>query len=59
MPKGATRKEANEKLGELEKRLRQGVYVSRKDMPLFSMVADNWLTSKEPNIKYTTHEQYK
>jgi integrase len=27
-------------------------------MPLFSEVADNWLASKEPNIRHTTYEQY-
>jgi integrase len=28
-------------------------------MPSFSEVADAWLSSKEPNIRHTTYEQYK
>jgi len=59
MPKGSTRKDANIKKGELEKRVQHGAYVPVKIMPLFSEVADSWLASKEPNIRHTTYEQYK
>ncbi len=59
MPKGGTRREANEKCGEIEKQVRQESYMSVKDLPRFSEVADTWLASKEPNIRHTTYDQYK
>jgi integrase len=59
MPKGSTKKDANIKKGELERKIQQGAYVPPKSMPLFSEVADSWLASKEPNIRHTTYEQYK
>jgi integrase len=59
MPKGSTRREANEKCGEIEKQVRQESYMSVKDLPRFSEVADTWLASKEPNIRHTTYDQYK
>ena len=59
MPKGSTKKDANIKKGELEKKVRQGAYTPQKEMPLFAEVADSWLASKEPNIRHTTYDQYK
>ena len=59
MPKGSTKKDANIKKGDLEKKVQQGSYTPPKEMPLFAEVADSWLTSKEPNIRHTTYEQYK
>ena len=59
MPKGSTRGDANEKMGELEKKVRQEVYVPPKMMPLFSEVADNWLASKKPNIREGSYQGYK
>ena len=59
MPKGSTRKEANEKCGELEKKIRQGTYTPVKALPSFATVADSWLASKEPTIRHSTYEQYK
>lgn len=59
MPKGTTKKEANEKLGELEKKIRQGSYTPAKDLPTFTKVADAWLASKEPNIRHSTYTLYK
>jgi len=58
MSKGSTRQDANIKKGELEKKVQQGAYLPPKSMPFFSQVADNWLASKEPNIRHTTYEQY-
>jgi integrase len=59
MPEGSTRNEANEKLGEMEKKIRQGVYTPVKELPYFSEVADGYLTSKQASIRHSTHEQYK
>jgi integrase len=59
LPKGITRNEANQKLGEIEKKVGQGVYVGRAGLPHFSEMADTWLASKKPNIRHSTYEQYK
>jgi integrase len=59
MPKGSTKKDANIKKGTLEKKVQQGAFTPPKDLPLFVEVADNWLASKEPNIRHNTYEQYK
>lgn len=59
MPEGSTRNEANEKLGEMEKKIRQGIYTPVKELPYFSEVADSYLTSKQANIRHSTHQQYK
>lgn len=58
MPKGNTRKDANEKMGELEREVRQENYIPPKSIPLFSEVADSWLDSKKSEIRHTTHNQY-
>jgi integrase len=59
MPKGTTKDDANEKLGKVVKKIRRGTYIPRKDLPHFSEVAENWLASKEPNIRHSTYKQYK
>jgi integrase len=59
MPKGTNKSEANEELGRLEKQVRHEAYTPVKKLPVFSEVADSWLASKEPNIRHSTHEQYK
>lgn len=59
MPKGSTKKEANEKCGKIEKKIRQGTYTPIKDMPLFPKVADKWLASREPNLRHNTFRNYK
>jgi integrase len=59
MPKGTSKKKANEELGEIEKKVRHGVWVSVRDLPYFNEFADTWLASKQPNIRHSTHEQYR
>lgn len=58
LPKGTDRKGANEKLGEMERKVRQGAYVPLKSLPVFSDLADSWLSSKQPDLRHTTHENY-
>ena len=58
LPEGTTRNEANEKLGEIEKKIRQGTFTPGREIPLFPEVADKWLASKQSNIRHSTHEQY-
>lgn len=59
MPEGSTKKDANIKKGEIERKVMQETYVPPKQLPRFSEVADSWLASKEPNIRHSTYEQYK
>ncbi len=59
LPKGITRNEANEKLGEIEKKIRQGTFTPVRELPLFPEVADRWLSSKESSIRHSTHDQYR
>lgn len=58
MPKGSSRKDANIKKGELEKDVQRKTYIAPKDLPLFSTVADDWLTSKI-SIRDNTKRGYK
>lgn len=58
LPKRTTRNEANEKLGEIEKKIRQGAFIAVRELPRFSAVAGAWLASKEPNIRYSTYRGY-
>jgi integrase len=59
LPTGTTKKAANEKLGEIEKKIRQGTWVSARELPCFNEFADTWLASKEANIRCSTYQQYK
>jgi integrase len=59
MPKGSTQRDANEKCGELEKLVRRQPYTPAKQLALFSGVADSWLASKKPDLRHTTHDQYR
>jgi integrase len=54
-----TRNEANEKLGEVEKKIRQGAFTAVRELPRFSAVAGSWLASREPNIRHSTYASYK
>jgi integrase len=58
LPKGTTRNEANQKLGEIEKKVAGGIEVASKKPPRFSEVAHKWLASKEPNIRDSTYAMY-
>ncbi|MFB3886328.1 MAG: tyrosine-type recombinase/integrase [Thermodesulfobacteriota bacterium] len=59
MPKRTSKRKANEKLGEIEKKVRHGTWVSLRELPHFNEFADTWLASKEANIRHSTHEQYR
>jgi integrase len=58
MPKGATKKEADEELDNYKDQVRKGIYVSDKKVPLFSEVAREWIEFKKPNLRETTWEVY-
>lgn len=59
MPEGTKKDEAIDELAKILKKVAHGTYTPVKSIPLFPEVADSWLDSKEPNIRHSTHEQYK
>jgi integrase len=58
MPKGTTKKKAKEKLREIEDKLKRGVFLPEKRIPLFKKVANDWLEYKKPNIRNSTWRKY-
>jgi integrase len=59
MPKGTTKKEAQQKLGEMIKLVHTGAHRSPKEIPLFKDVAASWLNSKEVVVRYSTMKLYR
>jgi len=55
---GTTKKAAKEKLREIEDQLQTGTYISDKKVPLFSVVAIDWLKHKKPNLRKSTYNVY-
>jgi integrase len=58
MPKGSSRKDANIKKGELEKKVQKKNYRAPETLPLFGVVADDWLASKV-NVRENTKDSYR
>ncbi|MFZ0930742.1 MAG: site-specific integrase, partial [Syntrophobacteraceae bacterium] len=58
LPDGTTKKEAKEALAEIEKQVKHGTYMPSRVIPVFSAIADAWLTSKKPSLRKSTHQQY-
>jgi hypothetical protein len=50
MPKGSKKKDAKDKLLEIEDQLAKGIYIPENKIPTFKQVADDWLEYKKPNI---------
>lgn len=59
LPKGSTKKNAKEKLREIEERLGKGTWTPEKKIPVFSKVYEDWLEFKKPNVRYSTLRKYK
>lgn len=59
MPKGTKKSEANEKLGEIERKVKRETYTPPRGMPTFEKVADAYLASREPDIRHSTCLGYK
>ena len=59
MPQGTTKKEAQQKLGEMIKLVQTGVHRSPKEIPLFEDVAASWLNSKQTVVRFSTLKQYR
>jgi hypothetical protein len=49
MPKGTSKKNATEKLREIEDQLRRGIYLPDKEIPNFKQVAEDWIEFKKPD----------
>ena len=58
MPKGSKKKDANDKLHEIEDQLAKGIWIPDKRIPIFKEVAKDWLEYKKPNIRHNTWEKY-
>lgn len=58
LKKGTTKEQARQELTEIERNIRHGAYTPVRALPTFSQVADDWLSSKKPNIRHSTYEQY-
>jgi hypothetical protein len=56
MPKGSTKKKANDKLREIEDQVRRGIYLPAKEIPTFGKVAKDWLAYKKLNVRESTYE---
>ncbi|EFK07000.1 conserved hypothetical protein [delta proteobacterium NaphS2] len=54
MPKGATKKQAMDKLEEIRKQVDGRVFLATKQIPKFSEVAKDWIQWKKPNLRITT-----
>ncbi len=56
MPRGATKKKATEKLGEIEDEVGRGMYRPAKEIPTFGKVAKDWLEYKKLNVRDSTYD---
>jgi len=59
LPKGSTKKKAKEELRNIEDQIRKGIYVPDKKIPIFDMVAKDWLEQKKHNVRDSTLTMYK
>lgn len=58
LPKGTTKKSAQEKLREIEDQLSKGNYISAQEIPTFDRVALEWLELKKLKIRASTWAVY-
>ena len=58
MPKGTSKKNATEKLREIEDQLRRGIYLPDKEIPNFKQVAEDWIEFKKPKLRHSTCSVY-
>lgn len=58
MKKGTTKKEANERLRDIEKQINKGSYLPQKKVPFFKKVAKDWIEYKKTYLRATTWSVY-
>jgi integrase len=54
LPKGTTKKQAEEELGVIRQQIGKGVYMAPGKAPMFTKVAQDWLEYKKPKVRSTT-----
>jgi len=59
LKEGTTKRDAKKALRDIEDAIEKGSYIAPIEVPGFSKVADTWLKIKKPNIRHSTHIQYK
>lgn len=59
LKEGTTKVHAKKVLREIEDMIERGTYLPREGIPTFEKVAGSWLEYKKPNIRPSTHEQYR
>ena len=59
LPKGTSKTQAKKVLREIELQVERGTFLPTQNIPLFSNVADDWLSYKKPSIRETTFDLYK
>ncbi|MGD0397581.1 MAG: tyrosine-type recombinase/integrase [Syntrophobacteraceae bacterium] len=58
LPKGTTKKQADEELKIVTDQVLKGCYLSERKVPLFKGVAKDWLGYKKPKLRITTWDCY-
>ncbi len=58
LPSGTTKKQAKDKLREIEDQLEKGNYIPDKQVPIFKEVAKAWLEYKKLNLRASTFSVY-
>ena len=58
MPKGTTKKVAQDKLDDIRRQLREGTYMAPCKIPTFKEVAQEWLEHKKMNLRASTWTVY-
>ena len=58
LKEGTTKKKARGELIAIEDQVSEGVYLSKRDVPLFYQIAEEWLVYKKPKIRENTWEEY-
>jgi len=59
MPEGTTKNDATEELAKTLKKVNHGTFKPSGKLPRFSAVAQDWLDSKESEVRHSTHHAYK
>jgi integrase len=59
LPEGSKKKDAKDKLREIEDQVIKGVYIPTRDILRFKKVASDWLEYKKPNVRGSTWNMYR
>jgi integrase len=59
LPEGSQKKDAKDKLREIEDQVMKGLYIPTRDIPRFKKVASGWLEYKKANVRGSTWNMYR